>query len=371
VLVQLLTKTGRARLRAAVGVMPSELAELVENDLWRPADADEWNVLLDEIDDRHVERLTLPILRAAAEVEAVKFRALALASLAGDEDLTALYDVDTSRLRVDERIQICAAIGARSDPGWLERFATLKEDVNPRVRAAYLVAGFRLGDRRMQHDVETMLADPEEKLHVHVVAALCAAAHDPAVAVQLETRLLEAEGDEKTTIATALSLDGHLVGRTHVRAALSTEPPPGGALAVRLVRALRRNAGAEDLEVFQRVFPVEDDRALDRELVLGLMERGDAAVMPILRAGMWNKDFDLSVLASGVFASMSGTHALIEELKGPPPSASSGDLRRVGFALGEWCGVEAVESLARELRYQSGHPALQGALLGVLSTRTQ
>jgi hypothetical protein len=46
-------------------------------------------------------------------------------------------------------------------------------------------------------------------------------------------------------------------------------------------------------------------------------------------------------------------------------------LRRVGFAVGEWCGVEAVETLARELRFQSGHPALQGALLGVLSTRTQ
>ena len=47
------------------------------------------------------------------------------------------------------------------------------------------------------------------------------------------------------------------------------------------------------------------------------------------------------------------------------------DRRRVGFAAGVWGGVEYMNTLARELRWASGDPALQGALLGVLSTRTQ
>ena len=59
------------------------------------------------------------------------------------------------------------------------------------------------------------------------------------------------------------------------------------------------------------------------------------------------------------------------ELRAPPASASSNDLRRVGFAIGEWGGVAALEDLARDLHYASGHPALQGAFLGALSARTQ
>ncbi len=42
---------------------------------------------------------------------------------------------------------------------------------------------------------------------------------------------------------------------------------------------------------------------------------------------------------------------------------------RVGFALGEWGGSEALESLAR--RRPSGDPALQGAYLGAMSVRGQ
>jgi hypothetical protein len=143
-------------------------------------------------------------------------------------------------------------------------------------------------------------------------------------------------------------------------------------MAVRLVRALRGQSRPEDLVVLRRLFPsVSEDRALDRELVLALYDHSDPEMMPILRAGLWSSDKDMSLLAGGLMVQAVGVIALIQELRVPPASATSRDLRRVGFAIGEWGGVAALEDLARELRWSSGEPALQGALLGVLSTRTQ
>jgi hypothetical protein len=142
--------------------------------------------------------------------------------------------------------------------------------------------------------------------------------------------------------------------------------------AVRIVRALRRHPTSEDLEVMRKVFPsVAGEHLLDRELALALIEHGEPEVMPLLRTALWTMDRDVSLLAAGLIASVSGVRTLVDELRVPPRTATSGDLRRVGFAIGEWGGVEAVTALARDLRWSSGDPALQGALLGVLSTRTQ
>jgi hypothetical protein len=365
------SSTSPARLRAAVDVLPIELSNLVENDLWKPKNADEWNVVVDEIEVRSLERLTLPILRAATDVPSVRYRAIALSSLAGDEELTALTGLDASKITPEERVQVCLAIGARQDASWIERFAAFAEDRNPRVRASFTVAAYRLGNKKAAKAIAAILGDNEHAEHAVLVNALGAAVRDPGVAVLLENRFLEAEGAEKTQIATFLCLDGRLVGRAQVRAALSTEPPPTGIIATRLVRALRKNSSAEDLDVFKSLFPTETDRFLDRELALALLERGEPVVMPLMRAAIWQGDLDLSLIAAGVLADLEGVRALFDELRVPPMDASSNDLRRLGFAIGEWGGVQALENLARDLRYSSGNPALQGALLGFLSTRTQ
>src|SRR5204863_4918922 len=129
----------------------------------------------------------------------------------------------------------------------------------------------------------------------------------PAVAFALEERFVEAVDREKTQIATALSLQGSLVGRSRVRDALATEPPPEGAEAARLVRALRRNASAEDIGVLKSLFPsVSDDLEVDLELALALFERSDADVFPIVREALWADDFDISVLAGGLLAKTLG-----------------------------------------------------------------
>lgn len=364
--------TGRARLHAAVATLPKELSDLVENDLWRPRDAEDWRALLDEIDAARLERLTLPVIRGAFDEPSVRYQAIVLASLAGDEDLAPLIGLDTTSLAVEDRVRVCLAIGARSDPNWLERFALLGEDADPRVRVAYLVARFRHRQRAAIEAVEATVADVDAPGHAELVQALCEAVHDPSVAILLEDRFLDAPVEEKTRIAAILCLEGRLVGRSRVRAALAVEPPPVGPVAEQLVRALRRNATAEDIGVLRSLFPSETgDRALDLELALALLDRSEPDVLPIVRAALWAKEFDASVLAGGVLAAASGVRALVDELRVPPADVTSGDLRRVGFAIGVWGGVESVQSLARELRWASGHPALQGALLGALSTRTQ
>jgi hypothetical protein len=363
---------GRARLHLAVAAIPTELSELVDNDLWRPRDARDWRDLLEEIDAARLERLTLPAVRAALDVPEVRYRAVAMASLAGDEDLSPLIGIDPTKLGTEDRVWVCLAIGARTDPGWLERFAVLGEDPDPRVRAAFLVARFRQAQRPALDAVSATLADLEAPGHAELVDAMCAAVHDPSVAIALEDRFLDATGAEKTLLATTLCHEGRGVGRSHVRAALETEPPPEGTEAVRLVHALRYNATAEDIGVLRSLFPsVNGDRELDLELALALLDRSEADVFPIVRGALWAREFDVSVLAGGVLANVTGVRGLVDELRVPPEDASSGDLRRIGFSIGEWGGVETVHALARELRWASGHPALQGALLGALSTRTQ
>jgi hypothetical protein len=156
-----------------------------------------------------------------------------------------------------------------------------------------------------------------------------------------------------------------------VRTALGAEPSPRGAYAVRLVRALRRHATTEDLGVFQRLFPRPEEPELNIELATALTELGDASILPLLRAALWRGGWVESVLAGGLVAEIAGIQALRGEIARPPSEASSNDVRRVGFAIGEWGGLVQLEGLARELRYNSGHPALQGALLGFLSARTQ
>jgi hypothetical protein len=372
VFVELQRGTGFARLRAAVAILPAEVSDLVDSGLWRPADANEWTVMLDEIGARRLERLTLPFLRAAMGVELVSAHAMALLAWAGDEDAAPLLAADTAHMSDEDRVWISIAVGGRKEGALLERFAELGKSDSPRVRMAWLVAQFRQKVRTAATQVEATLTDAETPGHRPLVLALCNAARDPAVAAVLEDWLPSAPEEEAALAAIALGIEGRIGAHAKVRDVLSVEPPPQGLLAVRLVRALRRQPTPEDLNVLRRLFPsATGDRALDRELALALLERNEPEVMPILRAALWGSDGDLSLLAGGLIVGEGGVNALLDELRVPPTSATSGDLRRVGFAIGEWGGVAAVNLLARELRWASGEAALQGALLGMLSTRTQ
>ena len=118
------------------------------------------------------------------------------------------------------------------------------------------------------------------------------------------------------------------------------------------------------------IFPVEDDRDVNVELALGLIKIRDPAVIPVLRAALWrDRDpWNRSCLAAALLIDVAGIDALREEVLRPKLNVSTRDRRRVGFALGQFGGVEEVEHLAAQL--SAGDPALQGALLGALAART-
>jgi hypothetical protein len=46
-------------------------------------------------------------------------------------------------------------------------------------------------------------------------------------------------------------------------------------------------------------------------------------------------------------------------------------MRRLGFAIGTWGGIDAVERVSRLRRSNPGDPAVQGAVLGALAARTR
>lgn len=367
-----LTTEDHVRLRAAVEVMPLDLQAVVENELWQPRDAAEWDVILTAIEDRGLERLCGPLVARAAEIDALHYRATVLVARAGTSELARYIDPDLSRLAVSDRVLACDAMAESGDAGWRPRLEDLEKSLDPTVRLAARVARMRLASRPAEDDLRVALDDPEHAEHAAVVAALVRVARDPYVGNLLEDYLPRAQESEELEIATALCREGRVTARARVRKALGEEPPPSGADALRLIRALARAPGPEDLEVFRALFPLENQRDANLELAAALLQLGDPAVLPIVRAAVWNSDLDLGVLASAVLAEIAGgLRALRNELKAPPANASSNDLRRVGFAIGEWGGLGAVDLLARELRYASGDPALQGALMGALAARTQ
>ena len=104
------------------------------------------------------------------------------------------------------------------------------------------------------------------------------------------------------------------------------------------------------------------------ERTLALAKARDPKILPLLRAALWDEPLHRSILAGALIIDVAGVDALRDELQHPSLDASLRDLRRVGFALGEFGGLEQVEILGERLG--SVDPALQGALLGALAART-
>ena len=155
--------------------------------------------------------------------------------------------------------------------------------------------------------------------------------------------------------------------RLELRALVRDARSPS-AWRVRAVRLLAPVVEEEDLAVLRASFPVEDDLELNIELALALLQQRDAAALEVLRTAVWEPSWNRSILAAGVLIRVAGEYVVIDELDSPPPAATEADVRRLGFALGQWGGLPTVEALAR--RRNEGDPALQGALLGALTTRS-
>jgi hypothetical protein len=215
-----------------------------------------------------------------------------------------------------------------------------------------------------------LLASGPSTARAQAIEMLARAAADPLAASYLEQALLLQDLDTNERVLAQVSLAAQ--GRSQPRGALRELlhlPGLGTGLKELIVRSLAASPDREDLAAMRAMFPVDDSRLINVALARGLIEARDPGAVGLLRQGIWRGPWNRSVLAAGLLARHGGIQALHDELGSPPDRASDADLRRVGFALGEWGGLTEVDVLAR--RRRASDPALQGAFLGALATRSQ
>ncbi len=376
-LVQLLLRDrSPAVIEVAVAAMPTELARLVKARLWEPGTG-EWKLLLDAIRERRLYAETLELLRLGVEVEPFSAYAAGLVVAASSTpEAFAVLEAEMDAPEPARRAWVAEAIGESENREWRPELAHLRGDESSAVRAAALVAQARLGEGEAREALLRLLegrstidpsveADPADV--DALVQALVRVAADPRVLPWLEVALDETEGELRLLVAARVTQAGRAEPRALLREALLEGR--GGPFRPAMARALGTRPDARDLEVLRALFPDEGDLLVNVEIATALVRARDPAARPVVRAAIWSEPWNRSVLASALAVATRGMTSLLEELASPPPHATDRDLRRVGFAIGEWGGLDLVEQLA--LRRDPADPALQGAYLGALTTRTQ
>lgn len=367
----LLQEKGPARLEAAVDAMARSLSRLVESELWKPSDAAEWSALLAEIERERVEATAPEVLEAAEEILPVRWKARELLARAGRFDIASFSAIDIPSLGPEERVSVCQILGSLSESAASTLLSRLADDADPSVHGAYLVARLRSGDVSAEDDVDRAIADRSRPEHAAVLTALCRNAREPAVAERLERFLKKALGGELVNVAVALCDQGRYIGRVYVRSLLSVQEPPTGERRRMLVRALSRRPVEQDRAILVELFPQPGEEELNRYLAVGLARLADPRVRPILRSAFWGPSFHTAVLAGTLLAEELGLRGIVEDVRNPPAGTTPEKLRRAGFAIGEWGGIKAMNRLADLSGASAARPEVQGALLGVLGTRTQ
>jgi HEAT repeat protein len=373
---ELLLKPGApVRVRAAVRVMPRELDLLVAAGLWTPDGDAEWQALLDEGMAAGVLALMPTVLERATRQRSVAPAAAAML------------------VRQDERHEdmVLAAMGGRDPRGrslacrgagesGLERFIVplqgLKADGNPGVRGAALTARLQLGDLSAGAEVrEVFTASSGDRGLIErsrLRDALARAGRSGELTAFLTDLAQDLEGVDRADLLAILSLRGRMVDGAELRDAWSSVRP-GSPTALRLIEGLSLLPTPADLDFLATLFPLDDQPDANVALALGLIRNGHKEIEPVLRGAVWRGPLDRSVLAAAVVKKASGLRTLQHWVLKPPPEVSSADIRRVGFAIGKWGGIEAIHDLQERLGGVAGadRPALQGAFLGAMAARTQ
>jgi hypothetical protein len=351
---------------------------MVESGLWKPPSEVAWGVLLAEIDEKKLEGLAHGILREAYfQVPALETYAASLLARAGLSEGLPRLELALDSNDPEERGLVTAAFGGTGSERHLTLLSGVRRDASPLVRAKALVAQFRLGardaeaDLRMRFEPQAVFLpesarDPEEDRLA--LLELCRLVAEPEVRRLLVDLYPYLEGPGREDVAVALTSAGRPEAREVVRALLQSEPPRGEAGA-RAVRALAVEPSLADIQLLSGLFPVEQDLEVNAALAAFLIERHDLRVVKVLTAALWRKPWNRSCLAAALILEIGGVDVLRRELENPPASATRGDRRRVGFALGEFTGLTQVEDLTQRL--SPSDPILHGAHLGALTTRTR
>ncbi len=368
-LAALLERPREATLRAAARAMPDELARMIEAGLWAPAGPAAWRVLLDEVDLTRGEERALGLLAQALRAPDVSVEAVRLLARAGVTEPVVGLELVWPRLSAADRCRAAQAWAFAREADALEWLEAAAGDPDPGVRAHALLARARLGDADAHASFRSVLADPEHADHATLVAAALEQSDAALVRAHLEEHLEDLPEAERVDALATLALRGVALARLALAEELRAGFPPGER-GVRCVRALLVQEPSEFAELLRGAFPVEDDLQLNVALGLALVAARDDLALRFLRRAVWDDAWDRSVLAALVLRTVGGPGSLRDEVHRIPREASSRDLRRLGFAIGEWGGLEAIEHLQQRENLLMRSPVLQGALLGALGRRT-
>lgn len=356
-----------ARLRPVANAIPNELERMVRAGVWYPTTQEEWAQILYEIDDRHLETLTLELLRQARLFPDLSAHASVLLVRGGNLEGLSLLELDLASPDPIKRERIAETLGGTRESRYVDLLETLRADESARVRAAAGIAQMRLGHALSADAVRDALAGPANEERRALVSCLARLAYLPEMAGLLFEYLDGFLPEERLEVAIELARAGDSRELPTLQAALG-EAVLRSPLGEQYVRALVRVGANAEVASLLTFFPLEDSRAVNVQIALAMCVRRDPAVLPLLRAALWRGPFDRSVLAGGLIVHAAGIDSLRVELDRPPKGALPADVRRVGYALGEWGGTPEVERLGR--RRTAADPALQGALLGALGART-
>jgi len=370
-LFEILQNENRAgALRAVATLLPRQLADTIESGAWRPPSLEDWSILLSEIDDRRVEVKAVPLLRIAFDSHVEIQQQAGLLLLRAGEDVPWKWVAQQLASAPSPlREAFVEAAGDRGDQELVPDLVSLvfrRPDLG--IFGAGIVALTRLGYEDARVELERLLASGRSGERREVLLSLSRSVHDHSLIAYLDKalRLEDLEPEVRFRLELGSALQGRLTNKSYLRDWLvRTKSHPLRRL---VVRALGQRADEEDLAILRELFPQEDDLDLNVELALALVQNRDPSIQGVLRFALWDRSWNRSVLAGGLLAESSSLFGLIDELDTPPPDARSTDVRRVGFAIGEWGGLSAYETLRR--RRGEGDEALQGAFLGLLSTRT-
>lgn len=371
----LLEGEGAQRVITAAEMMPFEVESMVDSGVWRPADWKEWKWLVLTILHNELHAFFPRTLALSIPFPVTQPIAAGLLQR-GDarfEDLLIKGFTDE-----DPRNRAYAAysVGVSETAAYLPRLIELCDDPVDWTQANAIGALIRMGNRTgVERAVGTLTAPPTARpgrLASYLYEVLYRAAPDPEVMLFVEEMSTRLEGADRASIDGIMILHGARVDTELLRRELPLMNPTTPE-AIRCARALGSTPNEKDLKLLQRMFPREKAIDMNLELASALSRSGDRSAEPLLKAAVWTLPWNLSVLAGGVVQRTYGERRLISWLVAPPLGATDEDIRRVGYSVGEWGGMPAVAELRKQLGTTSGAelPALQGAVLGALASRTR
>ncbi|QDV07637.1 HEAT repeat protein [Planctomycetes bacterium Poly30] len=373
----LLEGEGTPRIVESIQLMPLEVEMLIDSGVWVPQDLKEWRWVVVTVLNNELHSVFPRTLLKSMALENSPTRWIAAGLLyREDKQFKEILDEGFRHPDPNYRAYSLYAAAAVELEDYLERMKQMCDDPDPWVKASAIGALIRMGSQIGAEKAIDLLAIPYEDRPPQVASFLFEIlerfAPDQNVMRFVETIAPNLDGADRAAADSLLLIHGALIGSDALRHELPLISPIMPE-AHRGVRGLARISHGDDVKLLARMFPRESAYKMNAELAVALARAGHRAPEPLLQAAVWTLPLNQSVLAAGCVRATYGEATLLDWVTDPPPTATESDIMRLGYAIGEWGGLPAVQDLQRRLGTTSGAelPALRGAILGALGARTR